>query len=41
MKGGVTRENFVDTLHWFTTEMSAFIEQIGWNRDLSGQAQPI
>ena len=41
MKGGVTRQNFVDTLHWFTTEMSAFIEQIGWNRDLSGQAQPI
>jgi len=41
MKDGVTRENFVDTLHWFTTEMSAFIEQIGWNRDMTDQAQPI
>lgn len=41
LKAGVSRENFADTLHWFTTEMTAFIEQIGWDRTLAGQAQPI
>ncbi|MEQ8558990.1 MAG: YbjN domain-containing protein [Henriciella sp.] len=41
MKDGVTRENFVDTLDWFTMEMSAFIERIGWNAGLAEQAQPI
>lgn len=41
MKEGVSRENFLDTLSWFTTEMEAFIERIGWNNDIAGQTQPI
>ena len=41
MKNGVSRENFIDTLSWFIMEMDAFIERIGWNSDIAGQAQPI
>ncbi|MEM1086448.1 MAG: YbjN domain-containing protein [Pseudomonadota bacterium] len=28
---GVTVANFEDTLIWFTTEMAAFMDHIGWN----------
>ncbi|WP_158085604.1 YbjN domain-containing protein [Henriciella aquimarina] len=41
MVHGVSRENFINTLNWFTTEVKAFMDQIGWNNDTGGTAQPI
>ena len=41
MKHGVTAENFIDSLVWFTTEIAAFIDQIGWTGDMEDHTQPI
>lgn len=41
MKHGVSEENFIDSLTWFTTEIAAFIEQIGWTGDVEDHTQPI
>lgn len=41
MKHGVSPENFVDTLHWFTTEMDSFMDHIGWDSTLAEPGQPI
>ncbi|GGB64548.1 MULTISPECIES: YbjN domain-containing protein [Henriciella] len=38
---GVTRDNFLDTVHWFTLEVMSFMEQIGWNKEAPDAAKPI
>ena len=41
MTHGVTRENFADTLTWYTSEALDFVDQIGWEEDDTATAQPI
>ena len=41
MVHGVSPENLLNTLNWFTLEMTAFMQQIGWHAEDAQQAQPI
>ncbi|MEM5516742.1 YbjN domain-containing protein [Henriciella sp. AS95] len=38
---GVTRDNFLDTLHWFALEVRTFMEQIDWHKQEPDSAKPI
>ena len=41
MLHGVSEENFINTLSWFTTELTSFLYRIGWNSGQDGKATPI